>query len=52
MNEQDKFLTIFFGLVTLISLILILTNIPRAVPEGTKAEVDGDNIKLLPSYRI
>lgn len=52
MQDQDRFLVIFFGLITLISLILILTNIPKAVPEGTKAVVNENDIKLLPSYRI
>jgi|TARA_B110000211_G_C14045577_1_gene538769 hypothetical protein len=52
MQDQDRFLTIFFGLLTLISLILILTNIPKAVPQGSRATIDNDKIVLLPSYRI
>jgi len=52
MQDQDRFLTIFFGLLTLISLILILTNIPKAVPQGSRATIDKDKIVLLPSYRI
>jgi hypothetical protein len=52
MQDQDRFLVIFFGLITLISLIIILTNIPKAIPEGSKAIVNKNDIKLLPSYRI
>jgi len=52
MQDQDRFLTIFFGLITLISLILILTNIPKAIPQGSRAAIDKDKIVLLPSYRI
>jgi|UniRef100_A0A6C0C0D3 hypothetical protein len=52
MQDQDRFLTIFFGLITLIALLIILTNIPTAVPEGTKAVIEEDDITLLPSYRI
>ena len=52
MQDQDRFLTIFFGLITLVSLLIILTSIPRAVPEGAAAVIDGNDIKLLPSYRV
>ena len=51
MND-DRFLTILFAFITLIILILILTNIPRAVPEETPAVVDKNKIQLLPSYVV
>jgi len=52
MLDQDRFLTIFFGLLTLISLILILTNIPKAIPQGSRAIIDNNKIVLLPSYNV
>ena len=52
MQDQDRFFTIFFGLVTLIALLIILSSIPRAVPEGSEAIVSDNDIQLLPSYRV
>ena len=51
MND-DRFLLLMFSFVTLIILILILTHIPRAVPEQEPAIIDKNKIQLLPSYVI
>ncbi len=51
MND-DRFLLLMFSFVTLIILILILTNIPRAIPHDEPAIIDKNKIQLLPSYVI